>query len=154
MATALEMVRSMEINTPVRGLVDVTMDAGIGFGASYGIGHVYHRFSDKWYGKKAPVIAAVVGKVGAMAFSAMGGGRQNFVGSAMNSIGQAGVNALGLEMGLRHARKATKKKAVLIADTDALPAGATELGARHHLGAAPAGRGLSWAQIEELAAGR
>lgn len=152
MATVMEMMKFGEINTPVRGVVGVALDAGIGFGASYGLGHIYHRYNDKWAGKQAPRIMAVAGKVGALAVSLMAGGSQTFFGNALNTVGQAGINAMGLELGLRHARKATGKQAVLV-PAGALPSGATALGA-HQLGAAPAGRGLSWAQIEELAASR
>lgn len=152
MATVMEMMKYGEINTPVRGVMGVALDAGIGFGASYGLGQVYHRYGDKWAGKHAPRIMALAGKVGALTVSLMAGGSQTFLGNALNTVGQAGINAMGLELGLRHARKATGKQAVLV-PAGALPAGATELGA-HQLGAAPAGRGLSWAQIEELAASR
>lgn len=153
MATVMEMMKYGEINTPVRGVVGVALDAGIGFGASYGLGHIYHRYNDKWAGKNAPRIMAIAGKVGALGVSLMAGGTQTFLGNALNTVGQAGINAMGLELGLRHARKATGKKAVLVKE-DLKLEGATELGARHHLGAAPAGRGLSWAQIEELASAR
>lgn len=153
MATVMEMMKYGEINTPVRGVAGVVLDGGIGFVASYGLGHIYHRYNDNWAGKNAPRIMAIAGKVGALGVSLMAGGTQTFLGNALNTVGQAGINAMGLELGLRHARKATGKKAVLVKE-DLKLEGATELGARHHLGAAPAGRGLSWAQIEELASAR
>lgn len=153
---AMALMKRMEINTPVKGVTGLAVDAAVGFGASYGIGQMYHRYSDKWYGKHSARIAAIGGKVGAIALSLASGGHQTFAGSLANSVGQAGLNAIGLEMGLRHARKATGKKAVLVpSDTDVKRiAGASEMTSIGALGKAPAGRGLSWDQIEELAAGR
>ena len=113
---------------------------------------MYHRYGDKWYGKQAPRIAAVAGKLGAVALSMYSG--QSLAVGVVNSVGQAGLNAIGLEMGLRHARAKSGKKAVLISSTAALPAGATEMASIGALGQAAAGRGLTWDQIEELAQGR
>jgi hypothetical protein len=147
----MHLMKRMEINTPVKGLGGVVLDAGVGFAASYGLGQVYHRYNDKWVGKNAPRLAAVVGKLGAVALSMAAGGHQTWMGNVVNSVGQAGVNAMGLEMGLRHARKATGKQAVLMPAGAALPSGATAIGA---LGRAPMGRGMSWDQISEIAQGR
>lgn len=151
MASVLAMMKKLEINTPAKGVGSIALDSGVGLGASYAIGQVYSRFSDKWYGKRAPYIFAAGGKLAALGLSLMAGGNQTFVGNMFNSIGQAGINAIGLEMGLRHGRKATGKQAVLLPAGASLPAGATAMGA---LGEAPAGRGLSWDQIQELASGR
>lgn len=156
MAGALALMKKMEINTPVKGIVGVLGDTGVGFGASYAIGQVYHRYGDKWAGKNVARITAIGGKLGALLCSALAGGHQTFVGNFANSVGQAGVNAIGLDLGLRHARKATGKKAVLVpagADLKSLP-GATDITAIGALGNTPSGRGLSWSQIEELASGR
>ena len=151
MPSALHLMKKLEINTPVKGVTGLALDAGIGFGTSYGLGRIYHQYGDKWYGKNAPRLAAAVGKAGAVLFSVLNGGRQTFLGAVANSVGQAGVNAMGLDYGLRHGRDATGKTAVLVPKGTALPAGAkpTAIGA---LGAAAPGKGLSWAQIEELAA--
>jgi hypothetical protein len=154
MASALHLMKKMEINTPVKGVGGLVMDGAVGFGASYALGQAYHRYTDKWYGKQAPRLAAVAGKLGAVALSYASGGHQTWAGALANSVGQAGLNAIGLEMGLRHARSATGKKAVLIPSGAALPAGASEMASIGELGRAPSGRGLSWEQIEELAQGR
>lgn len=148
-------MKKMEINTSVKGVGGLLLDAGIGFGASYALGRAYHEYNDKWYGKQAPRILAAVGKVGALACSAFAGGRQTWLGSVSNSLGQAGVNAMGLEYGLRHARDTNGQKAVLVpksTDTNRI-AGAKNVSAIGALGTAAPGRGLSWDQIQELAQG-
>lgn len=156
MASAMQLMKKMEINSPVKGVSGLVMDSAVGFGASYGIGQVYHRYSDKWYGKNVARIAAAAGKLGAVACSVLSGGHQTFLGAGLNSVGQAGVNAIGLEMGLRHARKSSGKKAVLVpADTDIKKiTGASDMTSLGALGRAAPGRAMSWDQIEELAAGR
>lgn len=155
MASAAHLMKKMNLSTGMHGPMGVLVDGAVGFGASYGLGQLYHRKNDKWYGKNAPRIAAVTGKLGAVVLAMMGGSPGLAVGVA-NSIGQAGLNAIGLEMGLRHARKSTGKKAVLVpADADIKKiAGASEMASIGALPMAPAGRSLSWDQIEELATGR
>lgn len=145
-------IKKMDLSTGMHGVTGLAVDGAVGFGASYAIGQAYHRYNDKWYGKNAPRVAAVVGKLGAVVASVMSGGRPGLVTGAVNAVGQAGLNAIGLEMGLRHARKSTGKKAVLVpAATDLSKiTGATAMGA---LGRAQPGKGLSWDQIEELARG-
>ncbi len=153
MASAMHLMKKLNFSMGV-GVGAVALDGAVGFGASYAIGQVYHRYNEKWYGKHAPRIAAVAGKLGAVA-------AQMFLGPGVtagvcNAVGQAGLNAIGLEMGLRHARAKTGKKAVLVprdADVKKI-AGASEMTSMGALGRAAPGRGLSWDQIEELAAGR
>jgi hypothetical protein len=156
MASAMTLMKKMEINSPVKGVGGLVLDGAVGFGASYGIGRVYHRYSDKWYGKNIARIAAGAGKIGALACSALAGGHQTWLGAGLNSVGQSGINAIGLEMGLRHARKSSGKKAVLVpSDTDVKKlAGASDMTSIGALGRAAPGRSLSWDQIEELAQGR
>jgi hypothetical protein len=154
MPSAMTLMKKLEINTTAKGIGSIALDAGIGFGASYGIGQAYHRYNDKWYGKNVARIAGGVGKGLAVVCSALAGGHQTFLGNAFNTVGQSGIDAIGLEMGLRHARKATGKKAVLIPATAQLPAGASEMTSIGALGRAAPGRGLTWDQIEEIATGR
>lgn len=154
MASAMHIMKKMEINSGVKGITGVLLNSAVGFGTSYGLGQLYHRHSDKWYGKQGARITAAVGKLGAIGMSIASGGPATWPGGILDAVGQAGLNAIGLEMGLRHARKSTGKKAVLIPDTMALPAGAAEMTSMGALGKAAPGRGLSWDQIEELAAGR
>jgi len=154
MKSAMHLMKKMELNTPVKGVAGLLVDGGVTFGAAYGIGQVYHRYSDKFVGKQAARMAAAGGKLAAVAFSAMSGGHQTWMGSVANSIGNAGIAAMGVEMGLRHARAKSGKKAVLISSSAALPPGATEMSSIGALGRAGAGTGLSWDQIEELAQSR
>src|SRR5262249_39801439 len=144
------MMKRMDVATGMRGVGGLALDTGVGFGASYAIGQVHARYRDKWFGKNAPYLAGAVGKLGAVALSVFSGSPGLGVG-VLDAIGQAGVNAIGLDMGLRHARKSTGKQAVLLPAGAALPAGGVAIGA---LGKAPVGKGLGWDQIEELAQGR
>jgi hypothetical protein len=154
MASAMTILKKMELNTPMKGIGGLVLDTGIGAGVSYGIGRAYSQHGDKFYGKHAARIAAVGGKVGALVATYFSGGHATFIGGGLNAAGQAGVNAIALEAGLRHGRDAGGKKAVLINKNAALPAGASDMSSIGALGAAAPGRGLTWAQIEELAAGR
>ena len=130
------------------GLVGVAVDAGVGFGASYGIGYVYQSYSKtSWAAKNVNKLTAAVGK-GLAVISAVMGGPQLLTG-ILNSAGQAGVGAIGLEMGLKAARKKMGKRAVLIDAAGALPAGATDtIGA---LGRARHGAAPSWGEVAEMA---
>jgi len=131
------------------GLVGVVVDTGVGFGASYGIGRVYQKWGkDHWTARHVATLTGAVGK-GLAVVCAVFGAPQLLTG-VINSVGQAGVNAKGLEMGLRHERDAQGKRAVLIDKTAALPAGASEaaIGA---LGRARSGATPSWDAIAEMA---
>jgi subtilisin family serine protease len=150
MASAKHLMKRMNLSAGP-GVGMAVLDTGVGFGASYAIGRAYHQYGDKWYGKHVARIAAAAGKLGAVALSMTVG--PGLAAGVANSVGQAGVNAIGLEMGLRHARKKTGKKAVLLPAGAALPAGASEMTSIGALGKAAAGRGLSWDQIAELARG-
>ena len=154
MASAMSLMKHADVGFDMPGVTGVAVGGLAGFGASYAIGQAHHRYSDKWYGKHAARIAAVAGKVGALVSSAMLG--PGVVTGTVDAVGQAGINAIGLEMGLRHARKATGKRAVMVpAGTDLKKiAGASEITAMGALGKAAKGRGLSWDQIEELASAR
>jgi hypothetical protein len=152
MASAMALMKKMDLSTGT-GLGYVALDGAVGFGTSYGLGRLYSQHNDKWWGKQAPRIAAGVGKLGAMALFAFGA--PALVVGGVNAMGQAGVDAIGLEMGLRHGRAKTGKKAVLVpadADIKKIP-GASDMASIGALGRAPAGKGLSWDAIEELAAG-
>lgn len=149
MASAAALMKRMDLSTGKKGVTGVVLEGVVGFGASYALGQVHHRYQDKWAGKNAPRIMAIAGKLGAIATSYFHGGHPNMVTGVIDAVGQAGLNAIGLELGLRHARGATGKKAVLVPTS--LPGkAATAVGA---LGQAAPGRGLSWSQIEEMASG-
>jgi len=123
--------------------------SGLEYGVGYAVGQAYHRHGDKWIGRNAPRLAAGAGKGGALLALLLTKGKGHFLGSIANGVGSAGLVAMGLDKGLRDARKATGKRAVLIPSNAALPAGGREV---TNIGALPArGRGLTDAQIEELA---
>jgi len=153
MASAMHLLKTMKLSTAPRGAVAIGLDAGIGFGASYALARAYHQYSDKWAGQHAFRLAAGIGKGAALVLSYMAG-EPTFASTLFNSVGQAGLNGIGLDMGLRHARAKTGKRAVLVSSGGALPAGASEMASIGALGTAPEGRGMSWAQIQEVAAGR
>jgi hypothetical protein len=142
----------MDLSSGVRGVVGVALDTAVGGAASYGLGQVYARWRDKPYGKHAPTIAAVVGKVGAVALNVFAhGSAAHWTSGVFNSIGQAGVNAKFLEMGIAHGMKAADRHVVVLAkgvDPKSIPGADTVMGALP--GAAP-GKALSFEQIEELA---
>lgn len=154
MASLKSMLKKVEVNSATKGLVGVAMDAGVGFGASYAIGRIYHRYGDKWAGRNVARLAGGVGLAGAVACAVASHGHQTFVGNVLHAVGMAGVNAVGLDLGLRHERAKSGKRAVLVPTAAALPAGGSEVSAIGALGRAGAGRGLTWDQVAELAAQR
>jgi hypothetical protein len=158
MASALTLmsrgVTDMDLHHGVPGVAGVVLDTAVGAGASYGLGQVYARYRDQWYGKHAPTLAAVAGKVGAVALNMFAhGSAAHWTSGVLDSIGQAGVNAKFLEMGIGHGMKAVNRHVVVLpqgTDTKKLADGTDVL-----VGALPpaaAGRALSFEQIEELAA--
>lgn len=127
------------------------VEAGVEGGVGFGLGWVYHMHGNKWWGKGAPRIAAILGKIGSL-LARMGSGKlAGVVSGGLNAVGSAGVAALGLEYGLRVARSRTGKRAVLMAKGAALPAGGEEITSIGALPPAQPGRALSWDAIEELA---
>ena len=155
MPSAKHLMKAMTLNTPARGVMGLVLDAATGFGASYAIGQVYTRYNQKWAGKNAAALAAAVGKGGAAVLSVMNHGHASFASTLLNSLGQAGVNAYGLGLGLRHGRKATGQKGILVpsaTDAKAIP-GASEMTSLGALGRAPAGSGMDWGEVYRLAQG-
>lgn len=156
MASLKQLAKKMNLSTGLGGVGGLLVDGAVGFGASFAIGQVYHRKGDTWYGRNVARLAAAVGKGGAVLLSMASGGRAGLAVGLANSIGQAGLNAWGLDLGLRHARAASGKKAVLLpasADLSKIT-GASDVTSMGALGRAAPGRGMSWSQIEELASGR
>lgn len=149
MASALHHMRHMDLGHE-SGPLGVLVEGGLGFGVSYGIGRVYHAYGDKWAGRNVARIGAIAGKLGAVISSvALGPG---WVTGCVNTVGQASLNAIGLEMGLRHARKKSGMKGVLVPEgVDVKKIGGHDMTSIGGLGKAQAGRGMSWDAIEELA---
>lgn len=155
MSSLARLMKKGDFHHGVDGLVGMAAEGAAGFGVSYLIGQAHHRYGDKWYGKNAPKLAAAAGK--GLAVVAHYFGMSPLVVGGLDVAGQAGLNAMGLELGLRQARGSTGKKAVLVpqhTDVKTLPAGSSEATHMGALGKAAPGRGLTWDQIEELASGR
>lgn len=155
MASALALMgpghRGFDLGNGINGVPGLLAESGVEFGASFAMGHVYHRYRHTKVGKNIFPIAAGVGKLGAAVVSCMLGGHANMASGLLNAVGSAGVSALGLEMGLVHARNLDGKQAVILPKSAALP----KDGDRVAIGALPPagpGRSLTWDQIEELAA--
>jgi hypothetical protein len=159
MPSALELMGHGMMNrsnlTPASALGMMVADDVVTFGASVGLGEVYARYHDKWYGKYAPeMTAGVFGLIEGILTLFVGPG---FASGIAGSASRVGIAALGMELGLNHARKDMGVAVVKVpAGTDvkslksgsAVPA-STMLGG---LGTAPAGRGLAWDHVQELAA--
>lgn len=122
---------------PKSGIAHMAIETAVGGAASYGMGQAYHRYG---WGSKAPKIAAVAGKIGAVLSA---GHAPHWMTSSLNAIGQAGVNAYALELGLQHGRQATGTKVVKVPASAALPPGSEPA-------TGIAGRGLSLDQIDQL----
>lgn len=149
------MTRShLGLSPRIAGTVGVLGEGALGFGVSYGLGQLYHRKGETWAGKNAPRLMGGIGKGLAAIMQFATNGQAGILGGLVDTVGQAGVNAMGLELGLRHARKATGKQPVLLAPGAAIPAGAIPMTSIGELGQAAPGRGLSWDQINELASMR
>jgi hypothetical protein len=160
MASAFEQMGQGIMNrtnfSPAMSLGMMLADTAVGFGGSVALGEVYGRYAEKSkFAKYSPEILGGVGKMAeALLLLFVGPG---FSSGVAGSLGQVGVNAIGLELGLNHARKSLGVVCAKVpAGTDlsklksgaALPAGSIAVGA---LPAADAGRGLSWDHIQELA---
>lgn len=154
--SAFDMVREVgdvEFGTGM-GLGGELAATGAGAAASFALGHAYHRFGNRWYGRGAPRVVAGVFKIAAVAIHAATGGRMPLATGVIDAVGQAGVNAVAMEYGLRSARKATGRRPVMLAAGAALPPGAEEVTAVGELPAAAPGAGMSWSELAELAKGR
>ena len=151
MASALRLMKTMDLDHGVRGIGGLLLDNGVAGLTGYGLGQVYHRYQDKWYGKHAPKILAVVGNVGAIAMQIATGGRSHLITGAMASMGQTAFGIYGMEMGLAHARKHTGCKVVMLAKGSEIPSGAKEV-TIGELPPAKSGKGMSFEDIERMAA--
>jgi len=159
MASAIEMMGEGILRrsnyTPAAAVGMMLADTGVGFGASVALGEVYVRYHDKPWGKWLPEIVGGAGKLLELVATLFLG--PGFTSGVLGSVGQTGVNAIGMELGMNHARKAlgivvvkvpTGTDVKKLKSGDAVPA-STAVGA---LGEARPGRGLAWDHISDLAA--
>jgi hypothetical protein len=121
----------------------------VGFGASVALGTLYGKYRNKWYGQWMPAFFAAGGKLAALGLFMATKGRSVVATTVMNDFGQAGVNALGLDLGVKAGLKWAGEE--LHVGTRA------ELAAGHghriagELPPAQPGRSLEEISVEELA---
>lgn len=159
MASALSLLgqgamwKAGKVNKTV-ALGTMMASTAVGFGGSVALGEIYARYSDKWYGKYAPEMLGGTGKVlEAILTATIGSGLASGV---VGALGQVGINAIGLELGLNHARKAMGIACVKVpagTDVKKLKKGdkVPESIAVGMLPGAAAGHGLGWDHIQDLA---
>jgi hypothetical protein len=123
------------------------VDAGIGYGGGRLLGYVVTKHRKTWLGKNSPRLLAAVGKLSA-AFLAIFTG-SSFLTSAINSAGQVGLTAMGMQRGIKDALKAEGLRVAALPEKQALPAGAEEIGRLPE--ADPDGSTLSWDNLENFA---
>lgn len=128
------------------GLVAAGLGTLSGFLASLGLGALYGAKRDVWYGKYSPYAVAVLGKLAALGFVFAG---WNGAAIVANDVGQAGVNAVGLNLGVVLGLKIAKKKLAITDESTALPAGYTQVAG--DLPPAAPGRSLENLSVEDLA---
>jgi hypothetical protein len=145
MASSLSTMRS----TYGKGLGALFAGTAVGFGASVALGTLYGKYRDKWYGQWMPAFFAAGGKLAALGVYMATKGRAQVTTHLLNDLGQAGVNALGLDLGVKAGLKWSGQE--LHVGTHA------ELAAGHghriagELPPAQHGRGLEEISVEDLA---
>ncbi len=148
MSSALETMSRMNL-THGRGLTGAAVGTVAGFTASTALGTLYGVFHGKWYGEWMPAFFALGGKLSALAIYLLSKGKANIATMVANDIGQAGVNAFGLDLGVKLGLKIAKKQLVVQDETTALPAGAVRIAGQ--LPPAEPGRSLADISVEDLA---
>ena len=132
-----------------RGLGNAAVGTVSGFAASVALGTLYGKYREHWYGQWMPVLFAVGGKALALGTFLATKGRVHLPAVILNDVGQAGVNALGLDIGVKAGLKWAKKQLVVLDDTASLPPGATRIAGE--LPPADPGRSLVDISVEDLA---
>lgn len=131
------------------GLAGFALNGVTALGAGAGIGYAYGRYRKTWIGQNSPRLAAAVGKLGAALLAVFGA--PHLLTGVVDSVGQAGLTAVGMERGLEAGRKAAGYQLVAKPAAAALPAGWEQVERIGELPPAPAGEGLSWTELNELA---
>ena len=119
-----------------------------GFGASVALGTLYGKYRDKWYGQWMPAFFAAGGKLAALAVFMGTKGRALVSTALLNDVGQAGVNALGLDLGVKAGLKWAGQELHVV------PKGTKVAGGHRIAGDLPpaqVGRGLVDISVEDLA---
>ncbi len=148
MASALTTMRSMNVHHG-RGVSGAVVGTVAGFGASVALGTLYGWHRDKWYGQWMPAFFAAGGKLAALGLFLASKGKLHLPVVAMNDVGQAGVNAIGLDLGVKMGLKIAKKQLIIQDVSAALAAGAVRIAG--DLPPAAPGRSLENISVEDLA---
>ena len=147
MSSALTTMSRMNLEHG-RGLTGAAIGTAAGFGASVLLGTLYGKFRDKWWGEWMPAFFAAGGKSAALAIFLISKGKLQIAPMIANDIGQAGVNALGLNLGVKLGLK-WAGKALVIKDEKAL--GPSDVRIAGALPPADPGRSLENISVEDLA---
>jgi hypothetical protein len=132
-----------------QGLGALFAGTAVGFGASVALGTLYGKYRDKWYGQWMPAFFAVGGKVAALGLYLASKGRWPIAQAVANDFGQSGVNALGLDLGVKAGLKWAGEELHVVPKGTALPSGGHRIAG--DLPPAQPGRGLEEISVEELA---
>lgn len=148
MPSALETLDRMNVHHGY-GLTPAVVGTVSGFAASVALGTIYGKWRDKWYGQWSPAFFAAGGKLTALAVFLATRGRVRIPVVIANDVGQAGVNALGLNVGVMLGLKLAKKKLIIQDESAELPPGAVRVAGE--LPPAEPGRTLDELSVEDLA---
>jgi hypothetical protein len=144
MASALTTMKKMNLHHGA-GIMAAALGTGVGFGASVAIGTLYGKFRNKWYGQWTPALVAILGKAAAVGL-VFGGARTAAV--VANDFGQAGLNAIGVDLGVKLGLK-MDGKALVVKEVSALTAADIRIAGQ--LPPADPGRSLENIAVEDLA---
>ena len=140
-------LKTMQVNYG-RGLGALFAGTAAGFGASVALGTLYGKYRDKWYGQWMPAFFAAGGKLAALGVFAASKGHALVTTALLNDVGQAGVNALGLDLGVKAGLKWAGQELHVV------PKGTKVTGGHRIAGDLPpaqVGRGLADITVEDLA---
>lgn len=132
-----------------RGLGAMFAGTAVGFGASVALGTIYGKYRDKWYGQWMPAFFAAGGKLAALGVFLATKGKSVVMTAVANDFGQAGVNALGLDLGIKAGAKWAGEEWMVVPKGTALPSGAHRIAG--DLPPAQPGRSLEEIAVEEMA---
>lgn len=145
MASSLSTMKTMY----GKGIGAMFAGTAVGFGASVALGTLYGKYRDKWYGQWMPAFFAAGGKLAALGVFLATKGRAMVASTVLNDFGQAGVNALGLDLGVKAGLKWAGQELAVVPKGATLPAGAHRIAG--DLPPAQPGRSLEEISVEELA---
>lgn len=148
MASAFRTMSYMQVHHGY-GLGAASLGTVSGFAASTLLGTLYGKYRDKWYGQWMAALFAAGGKLAALGLFLATGGRARLPVVLLNDVGQAGVNALGLHLGVRLGLRWAGKKLAVVDKDKALGAGETRIAGE--LPPAAPGRSLEEISVEDLA---